>query len=215
VPPVNREYHEIVTHYEQCLARHGDHHRGVDWPKADEADVRYSIMLGVIPASSTAPITLLDFGCGAGHLLEFIRRHRSPGLEYHGLDISDQFVALCRTKFAGVPFFRADILDDGVDLPDFDYIVMNGVFTEKRQLAHETMWEYVQAVLRRTWPHARRGLAFNVMSKHVDWERDDLFHLSCDDLTAFLRAELSPHTVIRQDYGLFEYTTYVYREANR
>ena len=62
---------------------------------------------------------------------------------------------------------------------------------------------------------ARRGLAFNVISKHVDWERDDLFHLPCDALIAFLKAELSRHCVVRHDYGLFEYTTYVYREANR
>jgi hypothetical protein len=92
---------------------------------------------------------------------------------------------------------------------------MNGVFTEKCRLSSEEMWDHVRAVLRRMWPRVRRGLAFNVMSKHVDWERDDLFHLPCDTLLAFLKAELSCHCLIRHDYGLFEYTTYVYREANR
>ena len=47
------------------------------------------------------------------------------------------------------------------------------------------------------------------MSKQVDWERDDLFHLPCDPLLAFLESELSRHCVVRHDYGLFEYTTYV------
>ena len=70
-------------------------------------------------------------------------------------------------------------------------------------------------MLRRVWPRAREGLAFNVMSKHVDWERDDLFHLSTDLLLAFLKSELSRHVVIRHDYGLYEYTVYVYREPNR
>jgi hypothetical protein len=107
------------------------------------------------------------------------------------------------------------VLSDRVELPEFDYVVMNGVFTEKIALAHEAMWNYVRQILRRIWPHARRGLAFNVMSNHVDWERADLFHLSCDVLLAFLKAELSRHCLIRHDYGLFEYTTYVYREANR
>jgi hypothetical protein len=51
---------------------------------------------------------------------------------------------------------------------------MNGVFTENGELSFAAMWEYLQAVLRRIWPFVRRGLAFNVISKQVDWERDDL-----------------------------------------
>jgi SAM-dependent methyltransferase len=208
-------YRQIVAHYEDCLARHGDNHRGVDWPKAEDAELRYSIMLGLIERDAPRPVTLLDFGCGAGHLLESIRRRGLAGLEYHGLDLSDRFVSLCRRKFPGMPFHVADVLEDRLESFRFDYVIMNGVFTEKRSLSHEAMWDHVRVVLKRTWPIARRGLAFNVMSKQVDWERDDLFHLACDTLLAFLKAELSRHCVVRHDYGLFEYTTYVYREANR
>ncbi len=56
-------------------------------------------------------------------------------------------------------------------------------------------------------------MAFNVMSKHVDWEREDLFHLPFDTLAEFLKKELTRNFVFRNDYGLYEYTTYVYREA--
>jgi SAM-dependent methyltransferase len=211
----DRDYRRIVAHYEDCLARFGDDHRGVDWPRAEDADLRYSVMLDLIGRDACPPVTLLDFGCGAGHLLEYIQRRGLPGLEYHGLDLSHRFVSLCRRKFPGVAFLVADVLEDGLESLEFDYVVMNGVFTEKCSLSWEAMWDYVRDVLRRTWPIARRGLAFNVMSKQVDWERDDLFHLPCDTLLAFLNAELSRHCVVRQDYGLFEYTTYVYREANR
>jgi SAM-dependent methyltransferase len=211
----DRPYRRIVAHYEDCLARHGDNHLGVDWPRAEDVDLRHSVMLGAIAPDAPRPVTLLDFGCGAGHLLEYIRRRGLQGLDYHGLDLSDRFVSLCRRKFPGVAFHVADVLEDRLESFEFDYVVVNGVFTEKRSLSHEAMWDYVRAVLRRTWPMARRGLAINVMSKHVDWERDDLFHLPCDTLIAFLRAELSRHCVVRHDYGLYEYTTYVYREANR
>jgi hypothetical protein len=56
-------------------------------------------------------------------------------------------------------------------------------------------------------------LAFNVMSKQVDWERDDLFHLPLDRLLTFLSREVSRHVVIRHDYGLYEYTAYVYQSS--
>jgi SAM-dependent methyltransferase len=208
-------YREIVVHYEGCLARHGDNHRGVDWPRAEDADRRYAVMLGLVPPHTPGPVRLLDFGCGAGHLLEYIRRNRLPGLEYHGLDLSAKFVSLCRDKFPEASFRVGDVLEPGFDMPEFDYIIINGVFTEKCGLSHDRMWEFVRDVLRQVWPRSRHGLAFNVMSKQVDWERSDLFHLSCDILLAFLTVELSRHCVIRQDYGLYEYTTYVYREANR
>jgi hypothetical protein len=89
---------------------------------------------------------------------------------------------------------------------------MNGVLTEKRGMTFDAMWEYSQRLLERVYPAARRGIAFNVMSKHVDWERDDLFHLPFDALAAFLRQKLSRHIRFRADYGLYEYTAYVYRE---
>ena len=88
---------------------------------------------------------------------------------------------------------------------------MNGVFTEKQDLSFSEMFEYLQDVVRTVFTKARVGIAFNVMSKHVDWERPDLFHVPFDVLRSFLVKNVSRHFVFRQDYGLFEYTTYVYR----
>jgi hypothetical protein len=61
------------------------------------------------------------------------------------------------------------------------------------------------------FPFVGKGLAFNVMSKHVDWERDDLFHLPLDVLADFLTKNLTRNYIIRNDYGRYAYTVYVYR----
>jgi SAM-dependent methyltransferase len=209
--PQTADYSEIVTHYEACLARFGDSHRGVDWPNEIDAKTRYRVMREVIRPASETPVTLLDFGCGAGHLLEHLRAEQRSNIHYIGLDMSPKFVDLCRDKFPGTEFLCGDILQGDVEIPQVDYIVMNGVFTEKRSLQFEEMFDYFREVLRRVYPLARRGLAFNVMSKHVDWERDDLFHLPFDLLAGFLRSEISRHFQLRADYGLYEYTAYVYR----
>ena len=88
---------------------------------------------------------------------------------------------------------------------------MNGVFTQKRNLSFGEMLEYFKDVVRHTMPKAKIGIAFNVMTKHVDWERAELFHLPFDTLAGFLRNEVSTDFAIRNDYGLYEYTTYVFR----
>ncbi len=212
-------YRHIVEHYESCLALHGDTHRGVDWPRPEDAKVRYSVMLDVINTghdASSSPVSLLDFGCGAGHLLDYIQRGGLDHIQYTGLDASDKFVALCRTKHPDVEFHCTDVLEDRqTAIPQFDYVVANGVFTEKREMPYEAMLSYFEAMLEKIFAMAKVGIAFNVMSKHVDWERSDLFHVPLDTLAGILTSRLSRHYVIRNDYGLYEYTTYVYREPTR
>jgi hypothetical protein len=93
----------------------------------------------------------------------------------------------------------------------FDYVVMNGIFNYKGALSQEDMFAYLCDIIRRVSEKATIGIAFNVMSKQVDWERDDLFHLPVDRLLTFLSREVSRYVVIRHDYGLYEYTAYVYK----
>lgn len=160
----------------------------------------------------TKPTRLLDFGCGASHFYEHLLQHGYENIEYSGLDISRQFIDLSAEKFPGNRYWCLDVLaDESLDLPRFDYAVMNGVFTVKRELPFEEMLDFMQRVVSRVFELVDIGIAFNVMSKHVDWERDDLFHLPFDLLAAWLTADVSRNFVLRNDYGLYEYTAYVYR----
>ncbi len=212
---MEKKYLRIVSHYESCLEQYGDSHLGVDWPKADDVAKRHRVMLEVIkPDSPGDKVSLLDFGCGAAHLNEYILQQRLQNIQYAGLDLSEKFVRLAQSKFPENQFFCLDLLDNNASLPQFDYIVMNGVFTEKRELSFEEMFAYFKELIARVFAHARIGIAFNTMTKHVDWEREDLFHLPFDTLAEFLKTELTKHFVFRNDYGLYEYTTYVYRESN-
>ena len=94
-----------------------------------------------------------------------------------------------------------------------DYCVINGLFTVKGELTDAAMWEFMTAVLGRLWPVTRKAIAFNVMSKQVDWERADLFHVSLDRMAEFLHRLAGRNVTFRADYGLFEYTCYVRKEA--
>jgi phospholipid N-methyltransferase len=211
---VEKKYLSIVSHYETCLEQHGDSHLGVDWPKADDVQTRHRIMLDVIRPESKRPVSLLDFGCGAAHLNDYICEQRLDHIQYAGLDLSEKFVRLSQSKFPDNRFFCMDLLDESASLPTFDYIVLNGVFTEKRELSFDEMLAYFEQLVSRVFAHAAVGIAFNVMTKHVDWEREDLFHLPFDTLAEFLKKKLTRTFVFRNDYGLYEYTTYVYRECD-
>jgi SAM-dependent methyltransferase len=209
------EYLNIVKHYEACFSSHGDSSQGVDWPNQRDAEVRYQVMLDIakLQRKDRKHCRLLDFGCGTARMLDYLLEREYEGIEYAGLDISGKFVAFCRKKYPNYSFIEADILkeEDYSRVPTVDYCIMNGVFTEKQGLEFNEMWDYVKAVLKRVFKKVNKGVAFNVMSKNVDWERDDLFHLSKDMLTKFMCSELSRNFIIRNDYGLYEYTTYIYK----
>jgi SAM-dependent methyltransferase len=210
-PASSKKYIEIIEHYEACLAKYGDSHLGVDWPKVDDVATRYRVMLDAIRRPCPRVVRLLDFGCGASHLYEYMVATGVTGIEYIGLDLSPKFVKLSREKFPHNHYICADILEEPEAIPSCDYIVMNGVFTEKRGLAFDEMLAYFERTLIAVFAKADMGVAFNVMSKHVDWERDDLFYLPFDALARFLIASLTRNFVIRSDYGLYEYTAYLYR----
>lgn len=204
-------YLSIARHYERRLAEYGDSHLGVDWPNAADADLRYRVMFDLIRPDVSGPSRLLDIGCGASHMLEFLRReHLDTAVAYSGLDISADFIDLSREKFPNITFWCGDLLVDDLDIGDVDYAVMNGVLTEKLDLSFDEMFAFATAMIERAFSIARIGIAFNVMSAHVDWERSDLFHLPFDRLAAWLTENLSRRFVFRSDYGLYEYTTYLY-----
>lgn len=210
---MTQDYQSIIRHYEQCLEKFGDTHQGVDWPNAEGAARRYRIMLDLVkPAAGEQ--TLLDFGCGASHLYQYMLERQIPGLRYLGLDASPAFCELSASKYPDNRYVCADVLAQPELLPEADYVVMNGVFTEKRNLSFNDMYDYMRRLLVVVFGKVRRGMAFNVMSKQVDWERDDLFHMPIGMLTDFIATSLARHYVVRNDYGLYEYTVYVYKEPN-
>ena len=95
---------------------------------------------------------------------------------------------------------------------DHHIAICNGTFTMKMGLTFDDMFDYLKKTITILFDKVKYGVAFNVMSKQVDWEKDELFHLPMDMLADFLCKEVTRNFVIRNDYGLYEYTTYLKKE---
>ena len=209
-------YLNIVNHYEQCFEKYGDNHKGVDWPKIEDTAKRYQVMSELFlhdTWNSTENPTILDFGCGLGHFYDYILE-KNIKVIYEGLDLSEKFVKRCREKYPECKFWKKNILESNESIQQYDYIILNGVLTEKRELTYEEMLAYTKELIKKVYKYCKYGIAFNVMSKNVDWEREDLFHLPLDVLSEFLVKEVTRDFVIRHDYKLYEYTVYVYKRGH-
>ena len=86
-------YKSIVTHYENCLAEHGDNHKGVDWPNEGDVKKRYNVMLDLIPHSDK--ITKLYGKCNNSKEPS-LYTHRITHEEQQQLIGTDNYIPVCR-----------------------------------------------------------------------------------------------------------------------
>lgn len=75
-------------------------------------------------------------------------------------------------RFATVSIFE---FDPG---HSFDYVVCNGVLTEKLDVSFLAFDQFVRRVVRRMFDLAGRGIAFNLMTTQVNFTAPNLFYKS-------------------------------------
>jgi SAM-dependent methyltransferase len=184
--------------------------------KPSDLAARYAILLSPIDFSNYSkdePLRLLDVGCGFGLLLEYLTANSLlDRVDYTGVDLLDSMLKEARRRWPRHRFDQRDVRDERYDDHEFDYSIACGLFTVKHGNTYHETRAFAQDTLKAIWPSVKLGLAFNAMSKHVDWERDDLFHWPLDDIMAFCKRDLSRHVTFRLDYGLWEAATLVRKE---
>lgn len=212
---IEPRYYQLLRHYEGRFDEHGATYRGMDWPNEEDLAKRFDVMLDVARSDQKNPVSILDLGCGVGLLLDHLQAKAAVEMEYWGIDLSERMIAEARQRHPQQRFETRDVLLDPIDPKCVDYVVMNGLLTERTTLSEKAMESFARDVIEAAFTACRCGIAFNVMSTHVAWTRDDLFHWPLDRVAAFLVESCSRSLVFRMDYGLYEYTAYVYREAHR
>jgi SAM-dependent methyltransferase len=213
---MRKDVEKLSACYAASLAAHGPTPKGLLWPNAADLATRFQVLLGGIDFdrhSSANRVRLLDLGCGPGLLLDYLAGNKLlDRVDYRGVDVLEATVLQARSRWPDQPFELRDVRDYPFGGDRFDYCIVCGVFTGRFAVSYSEMERMARDTLKAVWPSVRIGLAFNVMSKHVDWERDDLFHWPLDDIMAFCKANLSRHTSLRLDYGLWEVSAVVLKE---
>jgi SAM-dependent methyltransferase len=215
---MSSEWLPLQQHYERCLERAGATPLGVDWPNARDLEERFDVQLQVLSAvpAGAMPPSLLDLGCGPGLLMDYLAATgRAHAVDYQGIDISPAMIDLARHRWPDKSFQTRDILSDPLPPQSVDVVLMNGVLTERQGIPRERMIVMAEALLSAAFRVARYGIVFNAMSRHVDWEREDLFHWGFDEVAAFLNRNLTRHIALRADYGLYEFTAFAWRHVQR
>lgn len=206
------EIRRLQEHYDRRAKAHGDTAAGVHWSSRESQDQRLRILAGIGPLANAS---VLDFGCGAGRLLDLLRSDFAFTGHYVGYDLSEEQLRLARARHPDTRFERRDIFESGVGA-EFDYIFLSGVFG----LQGKNHLLFVTRLLTLLFPHAMRGLAFNSLSNYVDYRVEGQYYADPEELFRFCKEQLSPAVTLRHDYEVkpgvmpFDFTMYVYRSPH-
>jgi SAM-dependent methyltransferase len=201
----------VIDYFEQCLAQHGDSPQGVDYNGQNSQDQRFAVMADVAPLAGQ---TVLDVACGLGHFYDFLQAQQILPARYQGIDLAPQMIATAQQRHPQLEFIVQDLLTTPPPAaPLFDYVICCGLFHLKADNSDCDWSDFCRAMISRLYSYARRGLAFNMITDQVDYRVDRLYYASPVDYFDFCRQQLSRHVRLRHDYPLYEFTLYVYREA--
>lgn len=205
----------LKDHYSGTFAEHGATARGVDWGRDSDLALRYDKMLAVLEPTegsdsrSEARVSLLDVGCGYGGLYEHALS-RGIGLDYHGIDVVPKMIEHAEERFPTGHLACRDVFDQTLG-DRYDYVVCNGILTQKLTTSIREMDVYAQAMIKRLFELCRRGVAFNLMTNKVNFMVDNLYYRSPVELLAFCFAEVTDRVKLDHSYKLYDYTVYLYR----
>ena len=199
----------MASHYINLFKKHGDSHSSVQYSSKESQYKRFEelIKIGNIENS-----TILDYGCGLGDLYSYLREKKFDGCKYTGVDLVPDFVKACTDKYHMCRFYTPN---DWPTQTLYEYAFVSGVFNNIRDDAKSFWMETIKYLFSRT----TKGLAFNMMSKYVDYEADDLFYVWPEDVFNYCKT-LTPYITINNAYSIdkdkppFEFAVYIYHSGN-
>jgi len=199
----------VVSQYQAAYGRHGWSHKSVFWPKGRQ-QLRYEVLTQHIAPDSNS--TIMDFGCGLGFGLEFLRARGFMG-KYVGVDIVPEFVQACSERWPEETF----LLTDGyaADLPNVDHVIASGAFGIAVNDSQAMSSKWVRDTILGLLAKARVSLASDFMRSQVDFQQADAYHEDPVGLASWVLAHASDRFILRLDYLPFEFAVVMWKRHLR
>lgn len=194
---LNAIYNEFVNYYKPLSPE------ALGWHDYEGQQKRFKVIL---QGGITSEDSVLDVGCGYGDFSLMF------GENYLGIDLRQEAIDGARKKYPARKFEIGDIDRIG---EQYDWVVASGIFCFQ-----EDKWEeYVQKALQNMFNVSNKGVAVNFLScihYFDDPSREEdggLKYAMPEDVMRLIRV-ITNNFIIRHDYGLKDFTLYLYKEEN-
>jgi SAM-dependent methyltransferase len=205
---------DVVDYYEGKLAAFGATPRGVDWKDEASQTVRFEQLVRALGVDERdgrgTDVTLLDFGCGYGALLTFLRQ-RGYECAYVGYDRSPQMILEAQRLHEGAT--DAVFTSDWNTVVPAGYVVASGIFNVRLGRGVEEWRDYTLRTLAELDAKAVDGWAANFLTSYSDEDRQrpDLYYADPAAIFGWCKRSASRWVSLFHDYNLYEFTIGVTR----
>jgi SAM-dependent methyltransferase len=200
------ELNKVKNYFTEKLEQHGATHHGVDYNSTESQHIRFYQLTKVIDPS--VEYSLLDFGSGYGGMYDYLRGlgHK---LHYIGYDIADSMVLKGREMHPNDP--NCVFTEKIKEIPILDYAVVSGTFNMKLDADFDVWTQIVIDSLEQMNARAKKGIAFNMLTRYSDAEkmRPDLYYGDPCYFFDFCKRNFSRNVALLHDYDLYDFTILV------
>lgn len=210
--PADHISRSMKDHYETTFLHHGPNSAGVDWGNdTDRMFLRYENMLALFGKHdiSKKP-SFLDVGCGYGGLQSYAQQ-KGVALQYTGIDIASNMIRWAKKNIKKSKFIEADFLNFDFSGKIYDYVICNGILTQKLDSSLPDMDKYAKALINKMFGLCKKGMAFNMMTTAVNYFSPNLYYKHPAEVLIYCLSEISTKVKLDHSYGLYEFTVYIYK----
>ena len=201
-------HRQVREYYEGKLKAHGHTPAGVDWNSQASQELRFERLAELWGTDSNASV--LDFGCGYGAMLAWLRGRGFAG-PYVGFDLSSEMIDAATAVASQATLSNWAFTADRTGLAAVDYVVASGIFNVRMDRSDREWHDYILATLDEIAALAGRGFAFNALTSYSDRDRrrPDLYYADPLELFDHCKRRHSQFVALHHDYPLYEFTLLV------
>lgn len=197
---------QIINAHKDRYKQYGYSPKSLFWDK-NRQNIRFDVLTSKYDLSDKK---ILDIGCGFGDLNKMLSL-KTDKYTYIGIDIVEDFIAYAKDKFKNeknISFKSVDFLSEKFTT-NFDYIFASGTFNYK--LKDMDNYEYIEAVINKSFNICNLGIAFDFLSDKVDYKYDFNFYYSPEKILS-IAYKYSRNVVLRNDYMPFEFSLFISKD---
>tara|TARA_B100000963_G_C22568258_1_gene644787 strand:- start:720 stop:1346 length:627 start_codon:yes stop_codon:yes gene_type:complete len=171
------ELENMLKEYSEWFSRFGDSYESVGWNKPKH-NIRFKELIQPWASYISDPneklISILDLGCGLGHLKEYLDLEFN-NFDYSGLDLNREFINQCIIKFPDSKFICSEASNiEG----EYDLVLSSGLFNRKFEDSSKFLKETILTSLN----SARLGVSFNILSFSALEKNEKNFYCHLKDI---------------------------------
>ena len=171
--------------YAQRIAKFGTERSVLSTGTLQKEMERYDRItsIGILDSDRTV---VLDVGCGLSNYYEYLISKKFIG-EYIGIDVSLEMLEISKLKFPKNLYMCGELEEIQADVKEVDFIVSSQTFN--RKLHFSDNYEEIENFIKSAVDIARHGVAFDLMSDHVDFFEEKHFYYSPERIFQFCKKE--------------------------